>query len=400
MAPRKPISLTEARESYAGYHFYDLFNTCKRKFYIKYGLGYRPTRTKSPLAFGSAFHGGKAEWYRTRSKPKALKAATEQHQVFRGGYDNERFALDAERLVILLDSWIEERGRPDLVRYRIIEVEQQHKVTLPNGFVLTFRCDAFVQDKGTGACYLMETKTTGWSASGTVSAVEMGDQATLYLWGMKQVAAKLGLRIRGVIPDVSYWNKQSHNPLTIQHRRGDLVMRTQRDLVEFELYTVDTLVDIAQRMRGVMDGTHHPLMAFGRCTAWCNSFSSPCEYADICRTWLTAAHVPSDFTRDPWKKRSELLAMDQGLLRLSQSEAPRLVYLTPPRKPDPFFDSLEYQLLTPTQRKAYEAQPLFTGETHAKTGYKRIPRRFRVRRGGKLRRRDSIDDRQRKRTSE
>ena len=53
------------RESSAGGHFYGLYKDCGRKFFLKYILGFRPSKTAKPLIFGSVIHDTIKNYYLT-----------------------------------------------------------------------------------------------------------------------------------------------------------------------------------------------------------------------------------------------------------------------------------------------------------------------------------------------
>lgn len=281
-------TMVERREgaTESGLHFWSLRGDCPRKFYLRHGLGITPTKTARALSFGGAFHDAKAKFYMVKKEP--VRAMTKEFldslRSKRNDYENpDDYAMDAERGPILLNVWAETFGLNDKRVFKIVGVEKEIEAPLPNGFIVTGRLDAVIQDPQ-GLYYIMETKTTSFSVELVLQTLEMGDQVTTYYWLFKQAYPKL--RLSGVIPDIAYWNKLAKGPESIRCFRGDIITRTSTDLHEFELYTMDELEDIARRMSAVATGKVAPIRAFGRRTNNCFSYHHRCEYANICRTEL------------------------------------------------------------------------------------------------------------------
>jgi len=289
------------RESHSGFHFFNLFQNCPRKFFIKYILRITTETTGSPLIFGAAFHEGKAVWYETGNKNKALSTAQFEVDDRKSEYEKyEEYERDSKKISILLDRWIEKFGRQDLKVFKFEAVEKQVEVEIPHtsGFKMTIRPDAIVTNTD-GESFVLETKTSGFSPYVADKGVYYGDQATSYLYGAKK--SYPNLNIQGVLPDIAYWNKKTFNEENITFMRGDLIYRNNRNLEEFALGVANVVTTISQSAKAYFDGKAPAAMLFPRNTSWCLSFSRPCEYADICRTNLETLRddeLPVSFKRD------------------------------------------------------------------------------------------------------
>ena len=294
-----------SRESHSGFSYYSIYQHCSRKFFLRYLVGLQMEFTSLPLLNGSAFHEGKAVWYETGSMDKALRKVKSELKSRRREFRiDEEYEMLQNRTSILLQQWIMEWGELDLKTYKVIEVEQMFEAPLPNGFIFTIKPDALLQRRDNSKAYIHETKTSGFSAISAMEGVLAGDQATSYIWALGKKYPKL--KIEGVIPDISYWNKKSVDPFKIRNERGTLVKRSPEQLEEFEIGTMNVLSEISQKAKAVRDGIH-PIAAFPRCTHWCNSFFSHCEYYDICRTDFDYDSVPKGFKRDPWAEEHQIL---------------------------------------------------------------------------------------------
>jgi len=291
------------RESHAGYHFYNLYRCCPRKFYIKYVLGITPFYTKPPLIFGSSFHEAKATWYLEQNEKAAINKFEDEMDSRETEYENQtKYLTDRERGRLLISTWIDHFGKNDLKYYNVIAVEEQLTVILPNGYILTVRPDAILQQKSTGLYYGMETKTSGWSEIKAALAVKAGNQASAYLYASKK---HYPFPLECIIPDVSY-QRQS----VIKHKRPEMVYRNTRQLQDYEFGLLATLTEISQKIRSL---NKYPVsMLFMRNTEWCTSYNSPCEYLDICRTELTQ-DPPYGFKHDPWVEYDSIVSINYDL---------------------------------------------------------------------------------------
>lgn len=275
---------TQRRESHSGYHFYNLYQNCQMKFYIKYVLRLLPIYTAPPLINGAAFHEGKAVFYTTHSKKKALDKVVseikdrEKEVEYQADYEQM-----LERCPILLDYWIEKFGYQDLDLYNVIAVEQELKTLLKNGTnaYLTQRPDTLLQRKTTGLGYIMETKTSSFSVRLTEMGVENGDQASAYITGVKE--AYPHIKFDGMIADVAYWNKKATTEDNIICSRSDIINRKPRDLKIYRAQVAQIFSEISTKLQAVERKKKNPYILFARNTHYCNAFFKSCEYINICR---------------------------------------------------------------------------------------------------------------------
>jgi len=278
--------VVKRRESTLGFHYFNLFQCCPRKFYFKYFKRFVPKYINRALIQGSAFHEGKAAFYLSRSKSLktreqvAIQTALKVLEESRGELEDEETYKDIEfRVPNMLHYWIAEMGIADLSNYKVIAVEKQLTVPIQNTpYSMTVRQDAILQDKQNGLIYIFETKTSGFSHRLTSEAVFFGDQATAYIWAARK---GLGLDIFGVVPDITYWNKNSTALTNIQNIRGDIVTRSEYALESFEKMTAQILTEINQKAQAYKAG-YDPWILFPRNCYYCLSYSVKCDYSGIC----------------------------------------------------------------------------------------------------------------------
>lgn len=287
--------------SKSGYHFLESFETCKRKWYIRYILGIEPDRKPFQLIFGGCFHHGKAIFYETKSEKKAIAAYLQALKESKGEVEDAStlYPMMVKRGPIMLSRWINLLGRNDLQTYKILALEKVIKFSLPNGYVFTMKPDVVMEaDAG---IYLFDTKTSWYSANLQAEQVETGDQSTAYLYGWNLTHPKK--KAIGLVPDCIYWNRNTEDPDKINCTRSKLVSRTERELQEWVEGTMSNLADMASRVRGLVK--HGDAATFPRTTSYCLSYNRACEYLDICRHRIEG--IPPGFHKNTWKGQEALL---------------------------------------------------------------------------------------------
>lgn len=263
--------------SKVGFHFLSLFMSCRRKFYFRHVLSLVPRFTPTALLNGSAFHLAKEVFYTTHSRSRALAAVEKFLKDERASFERpEDFALVRARLPLAVSSWIDVFGNRDLSNYKFLALEREFEVRFASGLIATVRPDAVVEDREKNV-FILETKTTGFSADMTEVSVAFGDQATTQL---AAVSPRFP-RVMGVVPDILFWLKSSRLSRDIKCIRGSLVTRSSDDLEEWRLATEALVEEISARVEAL--STHNPFELFQRNTEFCVSFNHPCDYIHICR---------------------------------------------------------------------------------------------------------------------
>jgi hypothetical protein len=305
--PTKPKAPKRAGgPSSSGFHFFDLYGNCPRKFFIRYHARILPKYLDAALPFGTAFHEGKATFYNTKSITRARSTALRVLKSMKNQYEfSEDFDLDLFRAPILLEMWAYKFGFADLKSYKILGVERLFEIPLPRtkGYKITGRMDLIVEDAH-GDIYIYDTKTSNSSWRLTEMGLYNGDQATTYIWAAKKLYP--GRNIGGLIGDIAYWNRKAKDETNVRCYRTDLITRSNQDLADFEYSTADTITEIAQRSKAYKSGKY-PAAIFPRRTFYCNAYFRECEYMHICRTNITmSGRAPFGFIRDPSKKPTKI----------------------------------------------------------------------------------------------
>jgi hypothetical protein len=300
---RKPKSKEikpERSGSSSGFHFYNLYQCCERKAFIRFGPPrLEPIFVATPLLAGSAFHAGKAQFYRSEKEKSAIELVKSEIKFRKSEFENREEYLSAlDRTPSMLQSWIHEWGFSDLRSLNIVDVERAIKVPFPGrpGWYFTMRLDMLAEDKYDNTL-IFETKTSSWSIKSTLINIQYGDQVTGYWWGVEK---KYHKKVTAVVPDITFLSSNARDTTGVKNVRGDFVYREQRDIDYFSRSMSQKANEITQKMKAVYSG--HDAAIFSRNSYYCNAYNRPCEFAEICRDDLSAkTKVPSGFRRRPGK---------------------------------------------------------------------------------------------------
>jgi len=297
----------ERSASASGFHFYNLYQCCERKAYIRFG----PPRLETlfiatPLLAGGAFHAGKAEWYRTLKEKRAIDLVKSEIKARKKEFESqEEYLRTLERTPAMLSSWIHEWGFSDQKSLSIIDVERAIRVPFPGrpSWHFTMRLDMIARDKYENVL-IFETKTSSWSIKSTLINIQYGDQVTGYWWGAEK---KYRCRVTAVVPDITFLSSNTEDSQRVKNYRGDFVYREPADIEFFSRSMSQKALEITQKMNAVYHG-HDPAI-FSRNGYYCNAYNRPCEFAEICRsTLVSGSRVPNGFRRRTGKfKMSEII---------------------------------------------------------------------------------------------
>ena len=289
------------RESSAGGHFYGLYKDCGRKFFLKYILGFRPSKTSKPLIFGSVIHDTIKNYYLTYDRDIEETVTHFLTELLKREHD---FLLEEDftQCHLLGPAYLREWDTTwkdfDQKTYDLVEVEQPYELKIgPNEeYIFTVRPDRVFREKTTKRYVIFDTKTTGWSAGGTFRSVDAQDQMTSYIWAVNKIHPEW--KVTDAIPDIIFGrpSKVPGRIPTITATRPGEIYRDTYTQAQFEIGMFGTILEISQKVDNL---TEYPAeMLFPRNGSSCAKFG--CEYIDICRTKINPQNVPITFVRDEW----------------------------------------------------------------------------------------------------
>lgn len=294
------------RESPSGWHYYALYKTCPRKWYIKYILGLRPVYTKPPLIFGGVIHEAIAAYYNSGFNIDTLIETFEGELASRQGeYESSADFLDnMAKGKFMLDKWVSTWRDYDMSDLEILEVEKQYtlKVGPPEDPMdFTVRPDRVVRRKSDGRIVIPDVKTTGYAVDKAIQGAKYDDQLTSYVWAWNKAHPEDTTDTAQV--DVMY----ARGKVAKAERSEDIII-TRYALAQFEMGLYGLIKEITQKVIALKEFPN--LLLFPRNGRECGLFG--CEYEPICRQNITPDTPVHGFNRDPWVEVEEAIKKAQG----------------------------------------------------------------------------------------
>jgi len=294
------------RESPSGWHYYALYKSCPRKWYLKYILGLRPNFTKPPLIFGGAMHEAVDAYYKAGFAIDTLME-TFQNELYARKEEYEKpmdFVDDLEKGHIMLDTWASTWRTYDMEEIEIIETEKQYEILLgpeESQYVFTVRPDRVIRRKSDGRIVIPDVKTTGYSVDKSIQNAKMDDQLTSYVWAWNKTHP--GDKCDCAQVDVIYKRKS----VSKAERSEDIIIGDFAQM-QFEMGLYGLITEITQKALS-LDTYPWPLL-FPRNGRECGLFG--CEYEPICRQNITPDTPVVGFTKDPWVEVDEAIEKAQS----------------------------------------------------------------------------------------
>lgn len=297
----------EHRESFLGGHFMSTYKDCPRAFFFKYLMRLASAQEHSFFILGSALHGGIELFY--RGEPQEVCEAyaalyiEKNIMVYK---DHEAMIKDKEKAPLMITSWFEEYVHSGIEeRYDFVEAEVEHMISLPNGYPQTVRLDRLMYDKELARYVVFDIKTTSRSLATPIKGMQLGDQALMYLYAVRQV---YGSEPAGLITDVIYHRTLAAGP-RVECTRGPLITFSPYAFLQWEMNSVAWLSEISQKVKAFKTGTWPEEVLFPRKGGYgCTN----CPFNDICRRKIAVDELPSGFKRDTWSGSAEAMTLLQS----------------------------------------------------------------------------------------
>ena len=169
------------------------YRGCPRLYKFKYVLGYRSTAPADALTLGTLVHGGLEAWFKARTNERRLPDALEAISA----NQNEEMRAKAFAMLMMYDCrWADEP-------LKVLAVEEEFEIELPNGIVLAGKIDALVENKVTGRRSIVEHKTSSEDispGSNYWKRLKLDSQISTYDLG----AEALNMKVDDCLYDVLY----------------------------------------------------------------------------------------------------------------------------------------------------------------------------------------------------
>ena len=288
----------EMRESPAGGSQLKLFSQCQRKWAFKYLKGFKVKDVKEHLTYGSTIHEAQAEFYR---HDFSTKHAKEKIKEMLGSKDAKTMNLKVKANKAF-DEWEAKLGSYDRENCKVLEVEKEAFLILPNGYKMTVRRDGVLEDCLVDEVFIRDTKTTGWSLEGTIQNYMHSDQPILYIASATQEEPDWLSKLSGWRTDCIY-NKQS----VWKVERSPVTTFTRDEIISTMQSYAAMTSDMAFKINSVLLDNDPIGIHFYADRARCFDFFSSCPYLPFCHEIDTIDLPPSNFIVDDWLAEGAVL---------------------------------------------------------------------------------------------
>jgi hypothetical protein len=277
----------ESRESPSGRSMLSLYAKCPRSWAFKYLKGFKEKDTADHLTYGSVVHEAQEAFYLNDfSLPDAKARITELL-----GKDHKLY----EKAIKAITIWEEKLGSYDRENCKVLEVEQEAYLTLPNGFVMTIRRDRVLEDCLVDEVFVGDTKTTGYSLEGAIDKYMKHDQPILYLAEAKQNEPEWLDRLSGWRTDCIY-NKGS----VWKVQRAPVSSFTADEIIDVMLSYAALTSDLAYKINSVLLDGDSISSQFYCNKDRCFDYFKPCPYLNFCHEIDQMDLPPANFEIDEW----------------------------------------------------------------------------------------------------
>jgi len=284
-----------------------VFKKCKRKFFWKYIMHLQSRAKAAPLLFGSYFHEGLAEWYRTKrssmKKIAARYAITAGEEIRAASEYYDQFEYD--KLMTLIDTFEGMLiGYGEVYRHErkiwIIDREgiEAEKTIDMGEFDFIFKTDLITKKmvKNRERHHLVEHKTAAQIPDSYIDVLPLDTQVRGYIFGANHPKG-LNKTVSEVIYDVvkkCKLRRKSNEPLDVFSQRiaDDYMNRpdfyffreklkfNKSDIAAFEL----ELRQVHTEYQWLIDTLKDPLdpRYWAPSDFICNEFFKKCPYSTLC----------------------------------------------------------------------------------------------------------------------
>ena len=314
--------MTHSDIIYVDFSILSTFRQCEEKGRLSYVEHYQPLQERAPLSFGSAFHAGIAEFYKSLARGNdRVTSATYAKKGFIADLRNINSCLpismesdekrSVERGLTLLDAYIETYKNENYENYCRPDTGEPY---VEIGFAVYFmdwrgtpvvyvgRIDRIMRNRVDGRLYNFETKTTASGLTQYVKQVRPNHQVTGYHFAAREM---LKLDVVGTVWDCIFVSDRQPKPDSsdVWLQRG---IDIKKDLARHE--TRRSATDIEEFLYDLeMTTTRYLTLRESTLRRWtrnaptaCHMYGG-CQFVDVCSTNLNENVLRTKFVVKPWE---------------------------------------------------------------------------------------------------
>lgn len=294
----------EMRESPRGKSMISLYIDCPRRWAWKYLRGFKSIMTPEYLIFGSCIHEAQEVYYLTWDIDAAIERALEFLST--AVMPDEWRIPITEKVAFTLATWYEEIGRFDSEEMEVLAVEREVNLSLPNNFSMSMRWDRVLRDKEADEIFVSDTKTTGWSYTGTVQNYMVSAQPFLYVLSAFENEPDWRANLSGWRTDCLYVRPLKRGGYSHEFGRSEVTRPAVQVMEDCRNSFASYTSSIKWALDGVAEGD--PISVnFPRNFGNCVSFGKKCPFIPICHRIDNMDMPPEGMEIDSWLEERVVL---------------------------------------------------------------------------------------------
>lgn len=299
------------------------YNTCPRKYFFRYILGWRPTVPSHDLLFGDAFHLGLEtiynHWKTTNTNGYTYDLLLKAYDVFLNRYresypeetDEDMSPKNPENYMTTLIQYAEKYAADS---FKVEYVEVAGHLPVAGTFDIYFRLDTIIKEAH--GYLILEHKTSKWDTARWASTFDFALQL-----GTSQHALKAlyGPDAQGIIVNGVFFRKppriKKDGQPYANSGPGNEFLRLEKNWSDAQMFDWELSVcDIYTRMIKDLDllmndddEKNYVQRSFPKNENACFNYNRECPYKSLCATWMNPMARqntrPCDMIVDHWDPR-------------------------------------------------------------------------------------------------
>ena len=289
------------------------FETCRRKYFYAYVLGWRPGFPNNHLIFGSSVHAGMEVMLKEgySKYDLAYEAFLEEYRKeFPPQLDPMFYPKTPQRAKEMF-KYYSERYQDDLDQFKVLYTEVSGVVPISKSDVLFYRLDSVLE--GELGIFSLDHKTGSMFGERWADQWALDLQMGLYAWALNCMFTDrpvVGITVNGIFLGRKVKNPKPFNPEGAFHR---IPLSITGDFLQDRVNTIKYYFDEIDHEHEILleeDTEDAPIMiSFPKNNKACGHYNQRCAYFDFCTAWPNPLRnydeCPSEFNVDFWDPTAE-----------------------------------------------------------------------------------------------
>lgn len=285
--------------------------SCQRRYFYEFVLGWRPDRTDIHLKFGQAFHLGMEHLIENHGTMRDNKTLAEAFEKFYHCY-REEFSFEDDAKNSPKDPLGADKAFRDYALvygdepYKVLYTEVAGSAPLDAQRAIHFKLDAVCEDSD--GIYCLEHKTASQDSAAWAAQWRLAIQPATYvhvLYCLYDKAKVFGCKINGVLFRKS--DMTAKDPFARFKRVPIRKSVTQMQVWQWNVLNLIKSLEFSYKELSKATPDDSIMQAFPMNTKSCTDYNRPCPYLDFCDAWpnplARCESPPPGFKIEHWDPR-------------------------------------------------------------------------------------------------